>query len=730
MSVSLASIDTSDEDLPLSTLAERQPSQAKPIASEPPAEEVAVAKAPGNANTNAATAPSPTAELSHQRSEDDTAAAAAAASATAANMTASSKPQGGRSATAAAATTAGALLSEGSPEPSSAAPVTEPRTTRSRSRRTSTDPSPSISATSQKSLQHKSESRPTLARPPSGRRRSITPVHPPATVAPSTTPEEAAVVVPPTAGVKAAGVKAASAKPKGQHSPEATGAIKKPPAPRRSSRLSATSLGGSEAVQQRDAGSKNPAQPEAAVKAAAADTDHAEQPEGDDDAASGASGRPGPGPMNDVVHEIAPTSEPVPADAATEALAEAPVAAPASPAAAAHEAQDTAGPADGTAEPDTEPAVGPLLDMQPEAQDTGGPSVSVGDKLQQTERQARANAYLQQEEPPEAAPAAAADSEPVPAQDQLTSHDSNVEQFGDSKQEEIAPGTADTAASEVDSASVAASADAPVASAEDASPAVTAPSLEVANDHLARDQTGTATSIHAAAPSHSDAAAEADIAKASVPSSAHVASIPADQVVADARGQADTQSPPADTTSTITPTVSTPVADATAAVVDDHKTTKSQEAVKPSAVMSAVSASEAVDSAATAQQKPPVTSAGPPATSSMHSAAVPAAATATAEAAVAPAELAAPSLDTAAMPRPMSKPKLPQVSGSTRIGLPNHLSSLSKSLLGLGQHKAGSTRIRPVLNSKGLLSAPKPDQGLKTAQQSTSDGSAGEVLLP
>ncbi|KAL3148323.1 hypothetical protein ABBQ38_013786 [Trebouxia sp. C0009 RCD-2024] len=226
----------------------------------------------------------------------------------------------------------------------------------------------------------------------------------------------------------------------------------------------------------------------------------------------------------------------------------------------------------------------------------------------------------------------------------------------------------------------------------------------------------------AAAPPHEPMLRSAETAATAAAAAAHttaalgVAGADAPPATAEAlntAAAADAASP----TSTADP-LTTAAADAAAAA----PTT----ADAPTAAAAAAARTAAADIA------PPITAASPPTAASPTTADVdaPPAAAAPPTTAAAPAAAAAPPT-TAAAPaklKPVSVPKPPQSSGSTRIGLPHRPSSLSKSLLGVAQQKAGSTHIRPVL-SKGLTPAPKNDRGGQAPRRSPSDGSTGIFLL-
>lgn len=253
MCVDAGAGDASDEDVPLSTLAERHPAQPH-----------GAAEAPQSQTENAAGSEA----INAVDKAPATAAAQPVVEAPASSKATSRKPSQAAASDAAqysihseAGTSASeatpALGSRGSPEPRPAPPAAavELRTTRSRSKRMSTDASPSVSIASKHSLQNEPEGKATLAKLPSGKRkRSITPAHPrltavaAAAAAPHPAAAEAVAGMGPTAAVTAA-----SAGVKRQRTPDTTAAAstKKVPS-RRSSRLSATALDQSEDPQPED----------------------------------------------------------------------------------------------------------------------------------------------------------------------------------------------------------------------------------------------------------------------------------------------------------------------------------------------------------------------------------------------------------------------------------------------------------------------------------------------
>lgn len=720
--------DASEEDLPLSTLAERHPSQPKPDAkgSTSPAEDATVVetidhnKAPAsskaNSNTHAKARHSEavTSSQDHSQFQAETSAAEA---------TLAPAPQG-------------------SPEPSSAPPAAvQPRTTRSQSKRMSSDASPSISIASKQSMQAEPEGKPRSTKPPSGRRkRSLTPAHPLAAAAASPAPAEATGTITTT-------IKTASAGKKRQRTPDTvTGAAtKKPVASRRSSRLSATALSqaSSEDLHHEADNDCRPLPPEAELATVdATPADNAQSNGGvqlgsaADDEEQAAAG------------VLAPASDrTVPTDTTAATFTDA------APATAAG-----CNPAEGTAEEVFHGHIEPVeavVAKQPHSPvlDCVGPSAEM---LHQTEHPTQADEYLPGQHQGTSGAHSAAVSKTAASQEGLAPPSKGRTPIdGDNAQVAQASTTVIVSEGAGAAAAAADAADVPAHAATDAAESIplvlVAPSMAAGE----RPTMGKASLLSraAAAASITDASSTAQAAntgsaaareEAQAPISAAAAplvrTLAAGQAASTGLGSAakhiDTKAGQTDKTessaSADTSGLQTfaPDAGVSAAVPSATKPPLSADALGADvvevshAVPAAASdtQAEAVESVFSAHARPSLASSSAPTASQVQSTESPAA-----TAAQAPPAAAAAASATAAMLKTGSVPKPPQTSGSTRIGLPNRLSSLSKSLLGPAQQKAGSTHIRPLV-SKGLTTALRPDRVVKAPNSSLSEGSTGTVL--
>ena len=677
--------DMSEEDLPLFTLAERQPSQAKSAAEASKPHTGTNASATDNAHDNAAlTAPS---SKTFRPAHDAPKAAASAA-----------------------------CDQDGSPEPSVAAvPAIEPRTTRSRSKRMSTDASPSLTVAAAQSIPIKSEVKAPAAKPSSGRRRSITPAA--ATAAPS--PAKATADNTSSAAATAATMQR-------QCVPETVGPAKKSTAPRRSSRLSATSVDGPVGLQQDADSSKRLPQPEAtpttqdtAVQGCGI-AEQNTQPQDVDQASPSASAKSADVPMKVTDHDKnAASTDEASAAAPTEKSA-------------ARDGADAVQPADTAAEVEHQDPVIPAGQMSRPQQGVDALSTAGQPALQQADGSAQAATQLPQQLLTDTAPADV--SHAASAQEHLDLPIDNAAsgQARDIKAEDTVKQR--TAEATEDDAAVGGSVIANEAALADGN----ALSAECASEPAASNF-GSATVLPQAAASDASANDTADIAQKSARSIAHTAPQPAIQPTV-----AISQYPKDSAAATSSSAVEQPAADAAAVTIHVHKETpsRSSEAAEPNLPVSAVPTA-AADIPAAAQDTPAqdtpaqAPSVVPESTDQTIaplscSKAEPAQATSelasmSAEAPVAVPPVAPAAASAAEQQKTVAVSKLPHASGSTRIGLPNQLSSLSKSLLGKAQQKAVSTHMRPVL-SRGLSSAPRPDRGPRAAQPSTSEGSTGDAL--
>ena len=657
------------------------------------------------------------------------------------------------------ATTAPA--SQGSPEPSPAAAAVQPesRTTRSRSKRMSTEASPSISIASKQSMQNESEGKATLAKPPSGRRkRSITPAHPPPQVAAAASPAPAEA-----AAANGTAAKAASASKKRQRTPDtATGPSRRPVPSRRSSRLSATTLDqpGDSHHEEEDFSSR-PVASEAAGTIV-------------DTAPADISSRP-----------MAPEAASAPEDAASADKPHAEVGLQLGSAATADEEQRSA-PADAAAAhtlaqaSDTADATAVILTdalhcIAPtraaggagEATDTICDAVSLGlvvelgaavvqnqrasaEMLHPADHPAQAEGHMLDEPQGTTGAESAAVSEGAAGKEDLPAT-SGGKLPTDSKDEEAAQGT--TAGDISEGGAAAANADAsaygPTDSAEDVPLAMVAPSVAAGARPPLEEAQAPINATAAAAAAAATAAAAAAAAAASVEDASGAV-----QAAATGSGSAATSADDAAEHTGVTEPLTSAEADgqhttAPDTLPDASMSVAAPGAVKPSsptaadasatnvialspavpaesaAAAASAAQAEAVESVASAQVRPPVASSDAPTASKVQSAGFPAnASTAQAAAAPPPATFAAAASVPAAILKTLSIPKLPQTSGSTRIGLPNRPSSLSMSVLGAAQQKGGTTHLRPILG-KGLTPLAKPDRGSKVLHQSTSEGTTG-----
>ena len=730
--------DASDEDLPLSTLAERHPSQPRPVAkgSTSPAEDAAFLEM---VDRNKALASSKADSMIHAgnseavtNSQDDGQSEA--------DTSAEAKP---------------APASHSSPEPSSAPPAAiQPRTTRSQSKRMSSDASPSISIASKQSMQAEPEGKPSLTRPPSGRRkRSITPAQPPAATTASPAPAEAAE--------KAITVKTASASKKRQQTLDtvAGAATKKPVASRRSSRLSATALnqaGSEDLHHEEDDSDCRPLAPEAVlptVNATPADKAQSHRDVQLDRAANAA---------DDEEQEpaaaagmLAPASDrTAPIDTTAVTLTDA---APAT--AAGHSPTDTT--AEITSQARVEPVVA-VIAQQPHSPvpDSMGASAEM---LHPTQHPTQADAHLLNQHQGTSAAQSAAVSKsaasqegPAPTPKRCAPTDGqDAEVVGASTAGVVSAGAAVPAKPAVPAC-------APTDAAEGSALLLVAPPMAAGESPIiekASVPSSDATAGAAAAPTtHASSAAhaantgsaaareeaQAPIKAAAAPiGGALAAAQAANTGLGFAAKPVDTAAEQADETEsrafadasglqTVAPeagVIPAVPAAAKAPLPEDALVADVVEVSHARPANASETQAEAVESVPSAPARPSVASSSAPTASQVQAAASPATATA-AQATTDPppaSSAGAAASVTAAMLRTIPVPKPPQTSGSTRIGLPNRLSSLSKSLLGPAQQKAGSTHIRPIL-SQGLSTALKSDRGVKASHLSLSEGSTETVL--
>lgn len=810
--VDAGAVDTSDEDLPLPTLAGRHPSQPN-RAAQPQALDAAVSEAISDAHKTLGTAaalpvveaPAPSKASSMNQAQ---AAPSEAAAATQRNTPAEAETS--------AAEAEAAPAPRGSPEPRSAPPAAiELRTTRSRSKRMSQDASPSLSIASKQSLRNEPDGKAILAKPPSGRRkRSITPAHPPAAVTPSPAAAEAVAGMGPTATVKAA-----SAGVKRQRTPDTpTAASKKPVASRRSSRLKATPLDQSEDLQPK---TNSQIDPEAVLTAK-----HA----------ASANSPPGGGMQLDSAataednqeKNLAPTvtvgqtqalelAKPAAATAATDALHAASARATAAALDATHAV------ADALPQAVVEPVEG-VSHSQPQSAVCDNVRASV-EVLRQAEHPAQADAHVLDQHQGTTRPQSAAASTRGTTLDNHAPISPGKPAVGgkdtDTSNTEGVQGTLASDASGRAGVTAVAPALAPIQSAEDSVPLdVAVPSEAAAQCSDLEEAQPSRSDAAAAAASHEDAsdagqAAEIGLgsgfeeaqapsidatslgaapqavdtgsasATKSVDSAAEPVALTGPYASPGTSGQ-DTSAPDAIMSLAVPAAANPPASTASAAgpsaVQPDARSPAVPAATSASAVqtegvvavasapVSPLAASppheltvQSADLAATAAAAPPTAPPPPPHAAAFAAAEAPpsitevptaaAAVTAAPPTAVgaaaaltaAPPEAHAPSADAApptiaptptaaadadaaptttathAKLKTVSISKPPQPSGSTRIGLPHRPSSLSKSLLGAAQQKAGSTHMRPIL-SKGLTPAPKT---AKAPHRSPSEGSTG-----
>ena len=694
---------SSEEDLPLSILAERHPSQPKADAeaTRSPAENAPVSEIINNALATAAAPPSKAKCKTHAKNGISEAAA---------------HSQLGDQAEAEISAAQGtpAPASQGSPEPSSAPPTAvQPRTTRSQSKRMSSDASPSISIASKQSIQNEPEGKASMTKPPSGRRkRSLTPAHPPAAATASPAPAEAAAGMGFTVKTPLVGKKR-------QRTPDTVigAATKKPVASRRSSRLSATALTqtSSEDLHREEEDSDcRPLAPKAAPTTANAATADENQMGGGVQLGSAASA------ADNEEQQLAEAAAGmlVPESDRT-ALTDTTVATltDAAPATAAG-----GNPTEATAEAVSQghvDAIEAVIAKQPPSPISHSVGASA-EILHQTEHPEQADQHLLDQLQNMSGAQCAAVSTTAANQEGLAPA-SIGRAPTDGKDTEVAGASAAHAVSEGTAAASAVSAAAAAAAATttDASSAAQAASTGLSVS--AREE----APISAAAASIGGALAAAQAANTGLGPVAKPVDTAAEQsdvteccASADASGL-QTMAPDADMSAVLGATKPLLSTDALAADVIEVS-----QAVP--ATTSATQAEE-VKSAASARARPSVASSSAPTASQVQSAESATATAAQATTAPPPATAAAAASATAAMLKTASVPKLPQTSGSTRIGLPNRLSSLSKSLLGPAQQKAGSTHIRPIL-SKGFTPALKSDRGAKAPHSSLSEGSTGKVF--
>lgn len=724
--------DASDEDLPLFTLAERHANSPEPDAkgSSSSAEAAAVLemhdhnKAPASSKANS--------EIHAE----------------AGNSQAGSQNAGQSEAEISAAEATPAPGSQGSPEPSSAPPAAvQPRTTRSQSKRMSIDASPSISIASKQSIQAEPEGKPSLTKPPSGRRkRSITPAHPPAAAKASPPPAEAAGT--------AINANTASAGKKRQRTPDtATGAAtKKAAVSRRSSRLSAIALTPASAEDLHHEEQDSDCRPlglEVALPTTIASPAEKAQSNGGVQLVSAANAADDERQSAEAAAGmLSPTSDrTAPTDTTAVVLTDA------TPATAAGGNCTEA-----TAEAVSECHVKPVEAVSAKQPHSPVPD-SVGasaEMLHQTKQPTQADEPLLDQHQATSGAQSAAISKTAVSQESLAPA-SKGHAPTDGKDAEVAEASTAVVVSE-DAGAAAVAADVPAQTptdvAEGSLPCLVAPPMaagelptmekapvpssaaaaaapvanaysiaQAANTELAaaREEAQAPISAAAAAPIGGVLAASTGLESAAKPvdTAAEQTDVTESCASADASGlqafaphaSGSAAVPDATESSLPTDALATEVAEVTCAVPATASETKA----------------EAVESVASARARPSLASSSAPTSSQVQSAESPAAATAAQATAAPPAAAAAAALATAAMLKTMSVPKPPQSSRSTRIGLPNRLSSLSKSLLGPAQQKAGSTHIRPIL-SKGLSTALKSDRGVKAPHLSLSEGRTGTVL--
>ena len=724
--------DASEEDLPLSTLAERHPSQPKPDAegSTSPAEDAAVLE---TTDYNKAPASCKADFNTHAKAKNSQAVT-------------NSQDNGRSEAENSAAEATPAPTSQGSPEPSFAPPAAtvQPRTTRSRSKRMSSDASPSISIASKQSMQAEPEGKPSLTKPPSGRRkRSLTPAHPPAAAAASPAPAEAAG----TATI----IKTASAGKKRQRTPDTvTGAAtKRPVASRRSSRLSASALSqaSSEDLQNEEEDSDcGPLAPEAELTTV--DATSADKTQSDGGVQLGSVANVADDGEQAAAGVLAPASDrTVPADTIPVTLTDA------APATAAG-GTPTEAFAMAVSQGHVEPGEG-VAAKQPHSpvSETVGASAET---LHHTEHPTHTTAdeHLPDQHQGTSGAHSAAVSKTAASREGLAPA-SKGRAPTDGKDAQVAEASTAAVVSQ-DTGAAAAAADVPAHAATDA--AESTPLVLVAPSMAAGErptmEKSSLLSRAAAAASVTDASSTAQAAnigsaaareEAQAPISAAAAplggALAAAQAANTGPGAVDTKAGQTDMTKLCASADASglqtfaPDTSVSAAVPDATKPTLSTDALATDVVevshavpaTASETQAEAVESVASAHSRPSVASSSAPTASQVQSAESPAAATAAQATTAPPAAAAAAASATAAMLNTMSVPKPPQTSGSTRIGLPNRLSLLSKSLLGPAQQKVGSTHIRPFL-SKGLTTALKSDRGVKAPNSSLSEGSTGTAF--
>ena len=654
---------------------------------------------------------------------------------------------------------------QGSPEPSAAPTAVQPRTTRSRSKRMSTDASPSISIASKQSTQTEPEGKPSLTKPPSGRgrRRSLTPAHPPAAAANSPAPAAAS---PAPAEASAAGtgttVKAASASNKRQCTPDTGTTVKAMSAGKKRQRTP-------------DTATKRPVPSRRSSRLSAAASDKASPGEGHHEEEDGVS-RPAEAGLTTV--DVAPADEPqedggvqlgsaataadeeeqAPAEAAAEVHDKAsdrtasadPSALTLTDAAAAAAAADASDAAEATAKTvsqgGADPAE-PAIPQQPEVPAPDRVRISAEMVEQISEQPAPADGQVDQVT--SGAQAAAASTTAASQQDLLAS--ASLERAATESQD-ASVAQASPAADFSESAQAAgpatdAPAETPTCAAE-STPLITDAQPITNVERPAIEKAQVPRSAADGATAGTDASSAAQVAHTGLaPATRPVDTAPQRTSVTDSSSFADATEQercgPRASMSVAAPGAAekplllrdSSIADGTeingavaAAESEAAEAAAQAEAAGSAAQVSAAESAaqaEAAESAAAALAKPPT---GLPDASTASQPQSPESPASASQATVAPpaAAAAAAVRAPAALLRTLPTPKPPQTSGSTRIGLPNRLSSLSKSLLGPAQHQGGSTHIRPIL-SKGLAPGLKADRGAKALHSSQPEGSTGTV---